>query len=127
MKDMLTIIYNQLYKNTTIQELVNDRIYFYAVSDTVKTPFICIRPLDVPTPTLYASNKEMSIQFTYQIEAEVIERMDAKILQKEIKKELFEIDFFQLSDGLDVYFKETKHYVDARRYRANTKLYDTEY
>ena len=35
---------------------------------------------------------------------------------------------FGLLDGvLDQYFNETKRFVDARRYRKNTQIHDTDY
>lgn len=124
---MLMIVYNQLVNNPVISELAGNRIKFYEVPETMETPFVVIRPLDVPTPSLYASDKELSSKFTYQIEVETSIRMDAKKIQAAIKKEMAELGFGQLNEGLDNYFDATKHYVDARRYRANTKLYDTNY
>lgn len=127
MNDMLMKIYNQLVENTTIKTLVENRIKFYVIPETLEVPFVCIRPLDVPVPNQYGSDKEISMQLTYQIDVETIKRMDAKVLQFEIKKEMLKLGFFQLNEGLDEYFEETKHFIDARRYRATTKLYDTKY
>lgn len=127
MKDMMMIIYNQLITNQTILSKTNKRIKFYEAPETMETPYIVIRPIDTPYPKIGGSDKELAIQFSYQIDVLGFGRMDVKEIQQAIKKEMRILGFGQLSGGLDQYFEETKQYVDARRYRKTTNLYDTDY
>jgi hypothetical protein len=84
-------------------------------------------PLGPPESAYFAANKEMSQTFSYQINVETTNRKLTDELSKEIKKIMWENDFIQLSGGLNTYFTETKRFVQARRYRKNTKIYDTDY
>lgn len=123
MTDGLMVIYNQLISNEVIVSLCEDRIKFYEYPETGDTskPFIVIDPLDVPVPTVYASNENHANEYLYQIDVESTNRLQVKEIQAEIKKELKKLGFGQLKDGLDEYFKETKRFVDARRYRGLIK------
>ncbi|MBT2615127.1 MULTISPECIES: DUF3168 domain-containing protein [unclassified Bacillus (in: firmicutes)] len=123
MTDGLMVIYNQLKSNELIVSLCEDRIKFYEYPETGDTskPFIVIDPLDVPVPTVYASNENHANEYLYQIDVESTNRLQVKEIQAEIKKELKKLGFGQLKDGLDEYFKETKRFVDARRYRGLIK------
>ena len=131
MKDMMMEVYNQLVANDLIKEKVTkERIKFYEVPESLDTskPFIVIdTPLGPPTSAYYAANKEMSQIFSYQINVETTNRKLTDELSKEIKKIMWKNDFKQLSGGLDAYFTETKRFVQARRYRKNTKMHDTDY
>lgn len=131
MKDMMMEVYNQLIANDLIKEKVTkERIKFYEVPESLDTskPFIVIdTPLGPPTSAYYAANKEMSQIFSYQINVETTNRKLTDELSKEIKKIMWKNDFKQLSGGLDAYFTETKRFVQARRYRKNTKMHDTDY
>jgi hypothetical protein len=123
MTDGLMVIYNQLISNEMIVSLCEDRIKFYEYPETGDTskPFIVIDPLDVPVPTVYASNENHANEYLYQIDVESMNRLQVKKIQAEIKKELKKLGFGQLKDGLDEYFKETKRFVDARRYQGLIK------
>lgn len=123
MTDGLMVIYNQLISNELIVSLCADRIKFYEYPETGDTskPFIVIDPLDVPVPTVYASNENHANEYLYQIDVESTNRLQVKEIQAEIKKELKKLGFGQLKDGLDEYFKETKRFVDARRYQGLIK------
>ena len=131
MKDMMMEVYDQLIANDLIKEKVTkERIKFYEVPESLDTskPFIVIdTPLGPPTSAYYAANKEMSQIFSYQINVETTNRKLTDELSKEIKKIMWKNDFKQLSGGLDAYFTETKRFVQARRYRKNTKMHDTDY
>lgn len=131
MKDMMMEVYNQLIANDLIKEKVTkERIKFYEVPESLDTskPFIVIdTPLGPPESAYYAANKEMSQTFSYQVNVETTNRKLTDELSKEIKKIMWENDFKQLSGGLNTYFTETKRFVQARRYRKNTKIYDTDY
>ncbi|MBD8589198.1 DUF3168 domain-containing protein [Peribacillus simplex] len=123
MTDGLMVIYNQLISNEVIVSFCEDRIKFYEYPETGDTskPFIVIDPLDVPVPTVYASNENHANEYLYQIDVESTNRLQVKEIQAEIKKELKKLGFGQLKDGLDEYFNETKRFVDARRYRGLIK------
>ncbi|MET1177565.1 DUF3168 domain-containing protein [Peribacillus simplex] len=123
MTDGLMVIYNQLISNELIVSLCADRIKFYEYPETgdASKPFIVIDPLDVPVPTVYASNENHANEYLYQIDVESTNRLQVKEIQAEVKKELKKLGFGQLKDGLDEYFKETKRFVDARRYQGLIK------
>jgi hypothetical protein len=133
-KDMLTIVYEKLVANPVIAQQTlgtdgNQRIKYYDNPATADHDnlFIVITPLEPPVPITSGSDQELSLQFTFQINVEALDRKACKQAQHEIKKEMFKLGFGQLNDGIDEYFPETSRFVDARRYRGNTRLYDTDY
>lgn len=130
MKDMMMTIYNALCADSLIAEKVTkDRIKFYEAPETLEAekPFIIIDTLGPQTSAYFAGNKEMSKQFSYQINVETKERLLTKQISRAVNDVMRTLEFGQLSGGLDTYFKETKRFVDARRYRKNTKIHDTDY
>lgn len=127
MNDMLMEIYNKLATSTIID---NKRIKFYETPENMdlnSAPFIVISPLAPPEPSYYGSDDELAMEMTYQVNAEATKRMKAKEVQLEVKKLLKQLGFSQLTGGLDTYFKETKRYVDARRYIYVSDIYETNY
>lgn len=131
MKDMWMIIYDALIADETILSKVGkEQIKFYEVAETLDQtkPFIVIDSFSGPqSPAFYGSDSELSQQFNFQINIETFSRTDAKLIAKAIKDVMWSTGFAQLPGGLDEYFKETKRFVDARRYRKNTPIYDTDY
>ncbi|MFC0232751.1 hypothetical protein ACFFIF_01960 [Vagococcus entomophilus] len=135
MKDKLSEVYDSLIRNeyisstTKITESDEYRIKFYEYPSTGDKagPMITIRPLKAQNDAYHGSDKELSIQFWYQIDVEGTYRTTIKQIQSEIKKEMKKMGFAQSDGGLDEYFSDTKRYVDARRYTGNTTIYDTEY
>ncbi|EOK56650.1 hypothetical protein [Enterococcus faecalis] len=139
MKDMMMEVYNRLIDNPLIREktsFINDngkteyRIKFYEVPETLDTtkPFIVIDNFLGPqTNAYFANNKALSIQFNYQINVESMDRMTTKQISKAVEETMKQIGFGRLDGGLDQYFNETKRFVDARRYRKNTQIHDTDY
>ncbi|EMF0108795.1 hypothetical protein OU491_000549 [Enterococcus hirae] len=136
MKDMLSIIYAAICSNEYIRSMTYNeeteqyRIKFYEQLETADKSgaFITIRPLDVPNEAYHGSDKELSIEHLIQIDVESRYRATCKQIQYEVKREMKKIGFGQLKgQGLDEYFKDTKRFVDARRYDGNTKIYDTKY
>lgn len=131
MKDMMMEVYNALIENETIKELVTpQRIKFYEVPETLDTtkPFIIIDNFFGPqTNAYFANNKALSIRFNYQINVESTDRMVTKQISKAVEETMKQIGFGRLEGGLDQYFNETKRFVDARRYRKNTQIHDTDY
>lgn len=127
MNDMLMEIYNKL---STSKIIDNKRIQFYEAPENMNlnsAPFVVISPLVPPEPSYYGSDDELAIEITYQINVEATERMKAKEVQLEVKNLLKQLGFSQLTGGLDAYFKETKRYVDARRYIYVSDIYKTDY
>ncbi|CAI3432335.1 hypothetical protein [Enterococcus cecorum] len=127
MNDMLMEIYNKLATSTIID---NKRIKFYETPENMNlnsAPFIVISPLAPPEPSYYGSDDELAMEMTYQVNVEATKRMKAKEVQLEVKKLLKQLGFSQLTGGLDAYFKETKRYVDARRYIYVSDIYKTDY
>lgn len=130
MKDMMMEIYTALCADQLISENVTkDRIKFYEAPETldVSKPFIVIDVLSPQTSVNFAANKVVSKQFSYQINVETPDRVLTKRISRSVSYIMRNLDFGQLNGGLDTYFKETKRYVDARRYRKNTRTYDTDY
>lgn len=127
MNDMLMEIYNKLATSTIID---NKRIKFYETPENMdlnSAPFVVISPLAPPEPSYYGSDDELAMEMTYQVNVEATQRIKAKEVQLEVKKLLKQLGFSQLQGGLDTYFKETKRYVDARRYVYVSNIYETNY
>lgn len=131
MKDMMIEVYDALIKNEIIKELVTpQRIKFYEVPENLDMtkPFIVIDNFLGPqTNAYFANNKALSIRFNYQINVESMDRMTTKRISKAAEETMRQIGFGRLEGGLDQYFSETKRFVDARRYRKNTQIHDTNY
>lgn len=130
MKDMMMEIYTALCADQLISENVTEeRIKFYEAPETldVSKPFIIIDALSPQTSANFAANKVVSKQFSYQINVETPDRVLTKRIARSVSYIMRNLDFGQLNGGLDTYFKETKRYVDARRYRKNTRTHDTDY
>ena len=130
MKDMMMEIYTALCADSLIAEKVTDKcIKFYEAPETLEVdkPFIIIDALAPQTSANFAANKVVSKQFSYQINVETTDRILTKRISRSVSYIMRNLDFGQLNGGLDTYFKETKRYVDARRYRKNTRTYDTDY
>lgn len=130
MKDMMMGIYTALCADQLISENVTkERIKFYEAPETLDAskPFIIIDVLTPQKSAYFAANKEMSKQFSYQINVETSDRVLTKQVSRSVSYIMRNLDFGQLNGGLDTYFKETKRYVDARRYRKNTRTHDTDY
>lgn len=134
-KDMLRIVYNQLLKNQTIKQLTaNDdgsdyriKLYDYPETADHSRLFILLQYLEPPHPIIGGSDAELAQEFTMQIDVQSPDRSELKLAQFEIRRVMRSLGFIQLSGGLDEYFPETKRYVDARRYRGASKLYDNQY
>lgn len=131
MKDMMMEVYNAFVENETIaNEVTKSGIKFFQLPETFKlpSPFIIIdSPIGPVKSSSFGSNKELSLEFSYQINVESYSRMQTKKIAKATKDVMWELGFGQISGGLDTYFEDTKRFVDARRYRKATKLYDVNY
>lgn len=129
MKDMLDTIYEAMQKNRVITTECADRIKYYLYPETGDTdqPFMTIRPLNPPQAVTYASDQSLSYEFYYQIDVQSTDRKKCKEIQRAVKEVMDQLGFMQQPNGLDEYFEETKRFVDARRYKKQTNLYDTDY
>lgn len=129
MLDMLDIIYDELNYDEIIQEQVKGRIryYTYNENDEMVTPFIIITPLSTPIPAIYGSNQELAIEMTCQLSVEGGNRKQVKELAYRIKQLMWGVGFGQLEFGLDEYLDDVQRFVDVRRYRKVTNLYETNY
>lgn len=133
MKDALKEIYLCLMSSPKIEQatLSNGKhnIFYYKEPDGVMPPvFILIRPLSPPQYVVTASNTPLQQSVTVQIDVQATDRMTCKELQKEIEAALSKINCRSLNyQGLDDYFAESKRFVDARRYKLTTNLYETGY
>ena len=90
-------------------------------------PSVVIVPMKPPTQTTYGSNIPLRKRFTYQIEVEAATYLKAIELGLAVEKAMLGLGFYQLDEGMESYFGETRRYVDVRRYRGYSELYDTEY
>lgn len=131
MKDMMMEVYNQLISNSVISEKVTkERIKFFQLPESFDTskPFIILdSPLGAQRGVTFGSNEELSINFAYQLNVESNNRMLTKEIAKSVKDTMWSMGFGQIDGGIDTYFEDTKRYVDVRRYRKNTRLYDVNY
>ena len=91
------------------------------------TPFIIIKPFSTPIPAIYGSNQELAIEMTCQLSVEGGNRKQVKELAYRIKQLMWELGFGQLEFGLDEYLDDVQRFVDVRRYRKVTNLYETNY
>lgn len=123
MTDILLTVHQKLKANSVIANYCESRIKLYEYPETADDtkPFIVIDPLDVPIPATYASNDNHAFEYNYQIDVQSQDYVITKKLAEAIRLEMRNLGFEQLPGGLDEYFKETKRYVDARRYSAIIK------
>ncbi|EHD5018722.1 DUF3168 domain-containing protein [Listeria monocytogenes] len=118
--DILEVAYKRLSANPIIKNYCEDRIKYYVGPETMDSskPFMIIEPVDVDVPAMFSSDEIIADEFFIQVSVEASQRKVPKEIQAEVRKELRAIGMAQLADGLDEYFKDTKRYVDARRYRG---------
>lgn len=133
MKDALQEIYLRLMSNSKIEQATlnanKHAIFYYKEPDgTLPSTLILIRPYSPPQYEVSASDSGMQQSVTVQIDVQSTKRMTCKELQAEIEKELRQIGYRRLNgQDLDEYFEDSKRYVDARRYKLNTKIYEMGY
>lgn len=133
MKDALQEIYLRLMSNSKIEQATlnanKHAIFYYKEPDgTLPPTLILIRPYSPPQYEISASDSGMQQSVTVQIDVQSTKRMTCKELQTEIEKELRHIGYRRLNgQDLDEYFEDSKRYVDARRYKLNTKIYEMGY
>lgn len=130
MKDMHRIIYDGLLDHDLIREEVGSKhIKYYQWPESVPSPraFILIIPMEVTRPKEFASDTFLNLQMTYQIDVQADNRIKARAVGNAAREVMFELGYYQLPESLDEYLDKVNRYVDARRYRINTKLYEIDY
>ncbi len=83
--------------------------------------------MNAPEMMSFGSNKNLAMQYSYQINVESQDYEETKKLARAVREAMKSLSWSQLSGGLDEYFEETKRYVDARRYRGHSAFYDDAY
>lgn len=133
MRDSLSEIYSSLMANDTIERAVingtRHAIFYYKEPDgSMPKTLILIRPYQPPEPARSMSDESVQQEIVVQIDVQSVDRMTCKTLQAQVEKSLEPLGYRRINgQGLDEYFAETKHFVDARRYKLTTKLYETGY
>lgn len=130
MKDMMNEIYEALCMNSFLAAKVGSkRIKYFELDESFDTtqPFIILDVLEPQHSAYFAGNKVMAKTFSYQLNVESHSRLLTKEISKSVEEVMRDLGFGQLTGGLDTYFEETKRFVDARRYRKNTNIHDTNY
>lgn len=126
MTDMMQTIQQKL-KKLEVFEGVVIKPYYRPESMSDSDPSVVIVPMAPAKQETFGSNTPLRKQFSYQINVEASTKARATELAHATEKVLLEMGFLQLSGGLDEYFIETRRYVDARRYRGHSALYDVEH
>lgn len=128
-QDILTLMYNVLFKDEYIKATVGNRVKYYDYPETMDhdNPFLIITPIDTITVATVGSNQPLTVRQTVQVAFEGSDRMIIKKLQNHAVRSLTEHGFSLKLGGLDEYFKDTAHYVDVRRYEFTSPLYDAKY
>lgn len=88
---------------------------------------LVIIPMSPPKQASFGSDIPLRKEFTFQFNIEASSRDEVTRIALAMEKILLQMGFYQLSGGLDEYFVETKRYVDARRFRGYSMLYDADY
>lgn len=126
MTDMMVTIRDKL---ANLPELkgVTIKPYYRPEALAKDKPSLVIVPMTPPKQETFGSDAFLRKQFTYQMTIEARTKAEVTRIACAVEKVLHEMGFTQLSGGLDEYFKETERYVDARRYRGLSRLYDIDY
>ncbi|HFI0902325.1 TPA: hypothetical protein ACGOYP_001714 [Streptococcus suis] len=101
--------------------------YYRPESLDANEPSITIIPMAPPKQVSFGSDRALQKEFTYQINSEASSKSKATEIALAVERVLNELGFVQLNSGLDEYFIETNRYVDVRRYRGRSSLYDIDY
>ncbi|MDE3295909.1 hypothetical protein LTZ18_04300 [Lacticaseibacillus rhamnosus] len=124
---MLDTIFAAISNVPRIKELAGNRIFKYEFPESADHSQlrIVITPLSPPHPSTAGSDDPLSLEFTYQINVESLNRKQCKEVQHLISNVMRDFSFAQMTGGLDEWLNP--FFVDARRYRGNSALYDTNY
>lgn len=125
MFDMLKTLKLYLAKDATINQYCKSRIRAYTIPETADRTDtnILIIPLIAPTPSTYASDKNLTTDYLYQIDVRSKSYEETKLVSEAIRLVMKSIGFGQ-QDGTDEYDSELKAYFETRRYRGNPYTID---
>ncbi|NQO74792.1 hypothetical protein HO952_06850 [Streptococcus suis] len=101
--------------------------YYRPESLDASEPSLAIVPMAPPKQASFGSDRALQKELTYQMNIEASSKSKVTEIALAVERVLNELGFVQLNGGLDEYFIETKRYVDARRYRGRSPLYDVDY
>lgn len=124
--DMVLSIANKLKEKVELAQ-VSIKPYYRPESLPEREPSVVIIPLESPRQNSYGGDRPLRKEFTYQINVESGNLSEVKRLARIVEEVLLDLDFFQLPEGLDEYFVETRRYVDSRRYRGYSSIYQIDY
>ncbi|KGJ25382.1 hypothetical protein [Staphylococcus haemolyticus] len=120
--NILNYIRLLILEDEYLKEKVDNRIYFYEVTENADTSdsFIVLTPI-YDEPYNLASDDFLAEEYLIQIDVESYNHQKTIDITKRIRKLLWKINFFPSSSKLDTYFEETKRYVMSRRYQGVPK------
>lgn len=126
MSDMMRQISDKLRALPELQG-VTIKPYYRPEALLKSASSIVIVPMAPPRQMTFGSDRPLRKEFTYQINIEASSKETCTQLALAVERVLLALGFIQLSGGLDEYFVETERYVDARRYRGYSDMYDIHY
>ncbi|MDG3136269.1 hypothetical protein [Streptococcus suis] len=126
MSDMMRRIAD-LLKKESVMDGVTIKPYYRPESLAQSDPSLAIVPIAPPKQHSFASDRSLNKEFTYQMNIEASTKARCTEIALAVEKVMVSMGFHQLNGGLDEYFIETNRYVDARRYRGYSSIYDTDY
>lgn len=126
MSDMMKNIHERLKSAVALKGVVIKPYYRPETLDKSASSLVIV-PMAPPRQDSFGSNKPLRKEFTYQINIEASSKLECSRIATECEQVLLAMGFIQLNGGLDEYFVETGRYVDARRYRGYSAIYDTDY
>lgn len=115
--NILDYLKEVLINDTSIQKIVDDRVYFIRTTESSDTskPFITIRSLN-GEPSTFVSDKYLSETFFVQIDVQSFKYDTSLKVANRIRKILWINGFKQEGTEFDEHFEETNRYVLARKY-----------
>lgn len=120
--NILKYIKNIIINDPIIASEVNNRIYYYEVTevDDTSDAFVVLTPI-LDRPSTYVSDKYLSETYFFQVDVEAYNHQQTIDITKRIRYLLSNVNLNQASSQLDDYFKATQRYVMSRRYRGIPK------
>ena len=126
MSDMMMVVASKIKERPELAD-VTVKPYYRPESLAQDKASLVIVPMAPPRQVDFGSDKPLRKQFTYQINIEASSKALCTSVALAVDEVLTGLGFYQLNGGIDEYFVETKRFVDARRYRGYSQLYDTAY
>lgn len=128
-KDMLTELYEALKAQSELEGICI-RSFERPESLAATAPSIVIKPVTSPIQTAHGSNTSLAKRYTFQVNAESVDRLQVKGLQAVVERVFGAKGFYQVTDpiaNLEDYIPDINRYVDVRTYRGTSPLYDKDY